>query len=96
MRQKIKRMILKILIFVVALVFLWVCSVTIDFYRFTRNTSPLFTHTTITAWDGGTRIYNGLGYKITFNNQRMLPEGRRDRVFEFGGNSILAFERTMG
>jgi len=91
-----RRILYRFLVAAVILVFLWLSSVAIDYYRFTQRASPVFARAGYFYFDGGTRVYNGLGYRITF--YRRLGPGpemqliRTDKVFEFGSNSIFSFE----
>ena len=80
-----------ILIAVSVIILIWVSVVAIDYYRATQRQSPWFAFRTEFLNDGGTRIFSGLGYRITFYNQsEMVPMGRMDTVFWFFG-----FERTF-
>ena len=85
----------KIPIIVVILILIWIGAVVIDYHRAAQREIPIFTFNTAFGHDGGTRIFMGLGYNITFYNQTEMPNnGRMDTVFRFGGKNF-GFERTF-
>ena len=84
----------KMLTIAVILILIWISAVAIDYHRATQRQKPFFTYSTIFQNDGGTSIFLGLGYRITFYNQTETPNGRMDTVFWFGVRNF-GFERTF-
>jgi len=85
-----KKYLFKISLFFILLFVIWICIISIDYYRASRRQEPFFTFRTEFVLDGGTKIFSGLGYTITFYNQIMTPDGRTDTTFRF-----IKWEKTF-
>ncbi len=67
----------KAAVIVMTILILWACLFTIDFLRAVTMTKPIFVLPVITADDGGSGIYAGLGYWYDIRGNFMPEEDNK-------------------
>lgn len=65
MKKVLKRLIIIVLIIILA----FIIFISVDYFRYKEHKRPIFALFPLTAMDGGTTEYWGLGYKIVYFNR---------------------------
>ncbi|GEM_PF-1367233 len=93
--MKTYKKITKVLIIVMGIAIIcWICMFSTDCYRCSNLKEPLFVVSTVTADDGGSGIYQGLGYKVELELDGNVPKPQILSVTMTMFNKVVAASIT--